>query len=103
MRKPLHSLTPGAALLCALALASPMQPAFAGSAATPPTCYQLEQACLKHAAKVRAFVSKLSKTTSTGPSETDMADSRCYDAYNSAHATGIWPPYKATPALACTN
>ena len=68
-----------------------------------PTCFALEQNCLKHVAKVRAFSEKLKSSATMPVDGADTRDDRCYDAFAAAKQSGVWPARKALPAIACTN
>lgn len=91
-----------AALGAAAALIAPLTGAFVAPAkATTVACYALERNCLTRAAKSRQFLGKLESNAST--IRQDALDSFCYDSSAQAKATGVWPAYEATPAIACSN
>ena len=92
-----------AAVLAALlgAAASPSTALATGSSVY--TCYALEQNCLANLAKTRAFVSRVQSSAPVVSDATALLNDVCYNAAAAARQTGVWPAYKAMPAVPCTN
>ncbi len=67
-------------------------------AATPgPACQALKEKCLAHA----AFSRKVALATKLANDAVNSDDQACYNAFDAAEKTGIWPSFGVRPKIPC--
>ena len=98
-----RSLSMGAALSIGFLVIALFVPPASAGAKGQPSCEAIEKACLARVAKMKKFANASASSSELKADPNDLSDNRCYDSYASAQKTGIWPAYKETPAVGCSN